>query len=118
AAYAGTILDLAANFTSPTPLPGLIGFFSSTRLLKLRIARLVRTVSVRTLRVPLCAGLVLIVGLLGLTDRMSALTAEEAIDAKQGEVISVDEAPAGHYAITGQCIDFEDRSPLSDVTLK
>ena len=58
-AYAATIVELAASLSPSAIAPGLIGLFSSTFRLKVRVERLLRSPSVTTLRAPIAAGLLL-----------------------------------------------------------
>ena len=80
-AYAATIVELAAGLSPSAIAPGLVGLFSSTFRLKVRVERLLRSPSVRTLRAPIAAGLLLAVALVGLTDAMPGAQAQASKEA-------------------------------------
>ena len=122
--YAATIVELAANLSALPALPMTIGFFSSQDRLKNRIDRLARPSSSFKIRTPVAAGLILAVGLLGLTDARSVVSAEQGAADKtnsQGEIkdsAKPVEAGKSDYAIHGRCIDLLDNSPLGGIRLR
>ena len=91
-AYAATIVELAASLSPSAIAPGLIGLFSSTCRLKARVERLLRSPSVKTLRAPIAAGLLLGMALMGLTDAMPGAKAQAPKEA----------APAGEGGAQGK----------------
>jgi hypothetical protein len=76
AAYAATILELAASLSPSVLAPGLIGLFSSTCRLKVRIERLLRSPSVFALGSPIVITLLIGLALLGLTDSLPGVKAQ------------------------------------------
>jgi beta-lactamase regulating signal transducer with metallopeptidase domain len=122
--YATTIMDLAANLAPSTIAPGMIGLFSSSRRLEYRIERLLRSPSIATLRGSVAAGLLLGIGLLGLTDAMPAVGANqlpgEAAPQKEAAPASANkqEPAASTYSIHGRCLDHGDSSALAGIQLR
>lgn len=114
-AYASTIVELAANLGPSALGPGLIGLSSSTRRLKVRVERLVRSPEVPTLRAPIAAGLCLGTALIGLTDAMPGARAQAPKDA----VKTAKEEPApGSYTLAGRCLDNDSNAPMSGVWVR
>jgi hypothetical protein len=122
--YATTIMDLAATLAPSTIAPGMIGLFSSRRRLKYRIERLLRSPSTVTLRGSVSAGLLMGICLLGLTDAMPAVGANqppgEAPSLKEAAPASANnqEPDASTYSIRGRCVDHIDSSALTGVQLR
>ena len=122
--YAATIVELAANLLPSTAAPATIGLFSSRDHLKNRIHRLARPTSIITFRTPIAAGLLLAIGLLGLTDARSIVSAEQnAADHPAPQSAAGDSAkPAGpdksDYVIHGRCVDHLDNSPLGGIHMR
>lgn len=101
-AYAATIVELAASLVPSSIAPGLIGLFSPTCRLKARVERLLRTPSVKTLRAPIAAGLLLGLALMGLTDAAPRARARAAAAPPIRPVASVPahpEMPGGSSAV-------------------
>ena len=141
-AYATTIVDLAANLVPSTFTPGMIGLFSSTRRLKARVKRLVQSPSVNPLRSPIAAGLLLVIGCMGLTDAMPTVTADQPqskaataaplakpAPAKTGPmkqtgpakepVPAKEDGPEGKtVTLRGRCIDRVDKSPFVGIPVR
>jgi beta-lactamase regulating signal transducer with metallopeptidase domain/5-hydroxyisourate hydrolase-like protein (transthyretin family) len=114
-AYAATIVELAASL-APSPIaPGLIGLFTSTCRLKARVERLLRTPSVKTLRAPVAAGLLLGIALLGLTDAMPGSEAQ----APKASASTVNEEPQSRtHTISGRCFNHTDSTALAGITIR
>ena len=80
------IIELATNLAPSGLAPAMIGLISSIRRLTSRVERLERSGSVTSLRAPLIGGIVLGIGLMGLTDAMPAATRIQAV-AKSATVL-------------------------------
>jgi beta-lactamase regulating signal transducer with metallopeptidase domain len=114
-AYAATIVELAASLTPSATAPGFIGLFSSTSHLKARVERLLRTPSVRRLRAPLAAALLLGTALLGLTDAMPDAAAQAP---KVAGATRLEDAKPNTYALSGRCVNHADNSVMAGVTVR
>lgn len=121
--YAETILEFVSG-RSPSPIaPGMIGLFSSQQRVARRMKRLLRTPAVAPLGPVIVAGLLVVLGLVGLTDGMPADDGSAAVEAEQAadDVEStpmVDLEPhAGDYVIHGYCTDM-DQVRLEGVRLR
>jgi beta-lactamase regulating signal transducer with metallopeptidase domain len=117
-AYAATIIDLAASLAPSGIAPAMIGLIASTRRLTTRIERLARYHSVRTLRAPFAAGIVVLTALVGLTDAMPPAAANQAL-AKTAPAAENGNPPESRtVALRGRCIDHVDRSALAGATVR
>jgi beta-lactamase regulating signal transducer with metallopeptidase domain/5-hydroxyisourate hydrolase-like protein (transthyretin family) len=114
-AYAATIVELAASLSPPAIAPGLVGLFSSTSRLKVRVERLLRSPSITTLRAPIAAGLLLAMALVGLTDAMPGARAQ----AQKGASVASKKGPqATTHTVSGRCVNDADGSPMAGVTVR
>jgi beta-lactamase regulating signal transducer with metallopeptidase domain len=121
-AYATTIIDLVENLVPSALAPGIIGLFSSARRLRYRVERLMRAPSVVPLRSSLTIGLLLGIGLLGLTDARPATANDLAADTSKGETaapaVAANKKPlTKDYAIRGRCVDNIDNSALAHMNV-
>ncbi|HZL90482.1 MAG TPA: M56 family metallopeptidase, partial [Pirellulaceae bacterium] len=114
-AYAATIVELAAGLAPSAIAPGLIGLFSSTCSLKARVDRLLRSPSVRTLRAPMAAGLLLGMALMGLTDAMPIAKSQVPMAAA---ATGKEEPQANTHTVSGRCVNDADRAPLAGVSVR
>jgi hypothetical protein len=114
-AYATTIVELAANVAPSSIAPGLIGLFSSTSRLKLRVERLVRAPSVTTLRAPIAGGLLVGMALMGLTDAMPGAQAQAP---KQTASTQKEQPEAKTYTFSARCVNHADGAPLAGVSAR
>jgi beta-lactamase regulating signal transducer with metallopeptidase domain/5-hydroxyisourate hydrolase-like protein (transthyretin family) len=113
-AYAATMVELAASLAPSALAPGLIGLFASTCRLKARVERLLRSPSVKTLRAPVAAGLLLGTACFGLTDAMPGAKAHASKDAAQ----TGEEPRAKTHTVSGRCVNHADGSALPGVTVR
>jgi hypothetical protein len=102
----------------------MIGLFSSKQSVVRRMERVLRRPAVAPLRPAMVAGLVLILGLVGLTDAMPGDDGNQATDqrplqaADESAPSPVDLEPVtGDYVIHGHCTDMDQR-PLEGVRLR
>ena len=114
-AYAATIVELAASLAPSGLAPGLIGLFSSTGRLTARVERLLRFPSVRTLRAPVAAGLLIAMALLGLTDAMPGVKAQAPNEAA---LAKKDEPKVNTHSISGRCVNHADSSALAGIMVR
>ena len=112
--YAATIVELAASLAPSAIAPGLIGLYASTRRLKKRIERLLRSPSVATLRTPIASILLLGMALTGLTDAMPGARAQSS---KEAASTGKEEPKANSQTIGGRCVD-ADGSALAGVSVR
>ncbi len=116
-AYASTIVDLAASLAPSGIAPAMIGLISSTRRLTKRIKRLVRTSSVTSLRAPMAAGIILAIGLAGLTDAMPAVMRAQAPAKRVRVPAKADQPEATTVTLSGRCVDWVDKTPIAGATV-
>jgi beta-lactamase regulating signal transducer with metallopeptidase domain/5-hydroxyisourate hydrolase-like protein (transthyretin family) len=114
-AYAATIVELAASLSPSALAPGLIGLFSSTRRLKARVERLLRSPSVKALRAPVTAGLLLGMALTGLTDAMPGAKAQAP---KEAAATRKEEPKENTHTVRGRCVNHEDGAPLAGISVR
>jgi hypothetical protein len=115
-AYASTIVELAASLSPHAVAPGFIGLSSPACRLKARIERLLRSPSVKTLRAPIAAGLLLAMALMGLTDAMPGAQARAP---KEAALAGVDEEPrAKAHTVGGRCVNHADGAALAGVAVR
>lgn len=119
-AYAATILELATTLTPSAIAPGFIGLFSSTCRLRTRIERLLRSASVKTLRSPIAATILLAIALIGLTDAMPAARAQTAKQAAAKPAGATDKKQPEDTTdtVSGLCINDADSKPLAGVQIR
>lgn len=118
-AYAATIVELVASLAPSAIAPGLVGLFSSTCRLKVRVERLLQPPNVTTLRAPLVIGLLFGFALLGLTDAMPRTKAQppKAVAAKENEK-DKNEPKANTHTVAGRCVNDADHKPLAGITVR
>ncbi len=122
--YASTILDLALNLKPSAIAPGMIGLFSSARRLRKRLQRLGDSASATYLGTPIMLGLLLGVGMFGLTDAAPTVTADETkakdVPSQNGTALLIKDADseANDFTISGSCIDQTDRTPLAGIRVR
>jgi beta-lactamase regulating signal transducer with metallopeptidase domain/5-hydroxyisourate hydrolase-like protein (transthyretin family) len=114
AAYAATIVDLAAGLASSAVAPGLIGLFTSTCRVQARVERLLRSDSVTALRAPVSAGLLLGIALLGLTDAMPGAKGQSP---KTAEPTERADRKADTHTVSGRCVDDDDLLPAAGISV-
>jgi beta-lactamase regulating signal transducer with metallopeptidase domain len=114
-AYAATIVELAAGLAPSALAPGLIGLFSSKCCVKMRVERLIRSPSVRTLRAPFTAGLLIGIALAGLTDAMPGATAQPP---KAAEPARKEDPKANTHTVSGRCVNDDDHLPMVGVSVR
>jgi beta-lactamase regulating signal transducer with metallopeptidase domain len=114
-AYAATIVELAAGLSPSAIAPGLVGLFSSRFRLRLRVERLLRTPSIKTLRAPIATGLLLAVVLVGLTDAMPGARAPVR---KAVSSAARTEPREMSHTVSGRCVNDADGSPMAGVTVR
>lgn len=128
-AYATTMLDLASSLLPSKIAPGMIGLFSSKNRLSGRINRLLRAPTIKKLRGPFCAILLIAIALFGLTDAMPAAQVNP-LDTTGAEVLhgpsptpvpsaaSGQQATTNQFVIRGRCFDSEDKKPLPGIQVR
>jgi beta-lactamase regulating signal transducer with metallopeptidase domain len=114
--YAATIVELAASLTPLAIAPGLIGLFAPTCGIKARVERLLRSPSVKVLRAPVAAGLLLGLALMGLTDAMPGVQAQAPKD--NTAPTARETPPAKDYVISGRCLNHDDGTALAGATVR
>ena len=116
--YAQTIVDLASNLARIEIAPAFIGLISSARRLTTRIDRLVQTSQSVPMGMSFVICLVLGIAVIGLTDstfpvRANALAADET-----PAQVEEPEAEEKTISLRGRCLDHEDKSVFSGVTIR
>lgn len=122
-AYAATILDLAATLAPSSIAPGMIGLFSSTCRLKRRVERLARTRSIAAIGTPLVASALFVFSLIGLTDSMPPINADQAatgdVPSKSASVSQNQVEPRPQqFTLRGRCVGGEENVPVPGVRLR
>jgi len=88
---------------------------ASTRRLKARVERLLRSPSVTTLRAPTAAGLLFGMALIGLTDAMPGARAQARKDAAP---TGKEQPKANTHTVSGHCVNHADGSALAGVSVR
>src|SRR5262249_54969104 len=112
--YVATIIELAAGLSPSAIAPGLVGLFSSTFRLKLRVERLLRSPSIKPLRAPIAAGLLLAVALGGPTPAPPGARAP----ARQRGAPGKGEARTKTRIVRGRGVTDADGSPMAGVRVR
>lgn len=113
AAYASTIVELAASLAPSALAPGFIGFFSSNHRLQSRVERLLRFPLIKKLYAPIGILLVLCIALLGLTDAMPQVRAQAPAAAPVAAKVD-----SKTYTINAICVDHASHKPMAGVTVR
>jgi beta-lactamase regulating signal transducer with metallopeptidase domain len=118
-AYAATLVELAEHLSPYSIVAGTIRFFSSTTRLRVRIERVMRAGSIRSVRTPIAAMILCALVLCGLTDsrQKTTATASPVAASPQHQALAEGEAD-GAYVIRGRCVDDVDESVMAGVTVR
>ncbi len=118
AAYASTIIELAASLAPAGMAPAMIGLIASARRLKTRVERIERSPSTISLRAPFAIGIVLGLALLGLTDAMPAATNNPSPALTEPAPERAEDPEVKTVTLRGNCIDQVDRSAIAGATVR
>ena len=122
--YAETIMELASSLAQPPMAPGVIGLFSSRSTLKSRVKRILCPPTSPPIPSSVVAGLLLALGLVGLTDAMPGKAADEAARssaAVESETPALSKDAQGatrDFSLRGVCRDADDETVLAGIRVR
>jgi beta-lactamase regulating signal transducer with metallopeptidase domain len=122
--YASTIISLASNLAPSGVAPAMIGLISSSRRLKSRIERLTGSASVKSVRPPVAASIVLGLALIGLTDAMPAARTRQTSAKSATAPLNREPSETGQavvpdtFTLRGRCEDFVDHTAMPGIRVR